>query len=390
MLRVAINAEITSIGQNGGLETVLIGLLSALAEQHHIDQRYVIIGSRENPNWLRPYLGENQELVFRPLGRASLPRKVKSLLRPANPPSPTIPPISSGFYESLGCDVIHFPYQHFAISSLPSVYTPHDLQHLHYPQFFSPYEIARREAMFRTGCQLSKKVTVGSDWVKQDILNSYGIHPSRVDVIPWAPPTQVYKAPSEGTVSSVLQRFDLTPGFALYPAVTWPHKNHIRLLEAVASVRDQHGIVISLVCTGSKTPFFADLETKLRELGLAEQVTFLGMIPGEDLRALYRSARFVIVPTLFEAASGPMYEAWHDGAPVAASTATSLPEQAGDAALLFDPLSVEAIADALVRMHRDETLRRELVALGKKRLKSFTWQKTAKEYADVYTQVAGI
>ena len=115
---------------------------------------------------------------------------------------------------------------------------------------------------------------------------------------------------------------------------------------------------------------------------------FLGQIPSDELRAVYRLAQFVIIPTLFEAASGPLFEAWLEGVPVACSTVTSLPEQAGDAAFLFDPFSVEAIAGAIHRMNADENLRSELVCKGGERLKDFSWERTAKAYRAVYRRAA--
>jgi glycosyltransferase involved in cell wall biosynthesis len=112
------------------------------------------------------------------------------------------------------------------------------------------------------------------------------------------------------------------------------------------------------------------------------------MVSSEELRAIYKLAQFVIVPTLFEAASGPVFEAWYEGVPAACSTVTSLPEQAGDAALLFDPLSVEAIAEALQRMATDKNLRDELREKGRTRLLDFSWERTAKAYRAVYRRVA--
>ena len=108
----------------------------------------------------------------------------------------------------------------------------------------------------------------------------------------------------------------------------------------------------------------------------------------EELRAIYKLSKFVIVPSLFEAASAPVFEAWYEGVPVACSTVTSLPEQAGDAALLFDPYSVDAIANTVRRMATDERLRRELTHKGRRRLMDFSWERTAKAYRAVYRLAA--
>ena len=108
------------------------------------------------------------------------------------------------------------------------------------------------------------------------------------------------------------------------------------------------------------------------------------------MSALYRAAHIVFIPTLFEAASGPLFEAWQHGAPVACSSVTSLPEQAAGAALLFDPFEVDGIALALARMATEEGLRDELRRWGARRLEDFSLERTAKAYRAVYRRAAGL
>jgi glycosyltransferase involved in cell wall biosynthesis len=171
--------------------------------------------------------------------------------------------------------------------------------------------------------------------------------------------------------------------------MTWPHKNHLRLLEALALLRDRDQVRVSLVCTGYQNSFWPQIERRLADLGLQDQVRFLGLVPTEDLRVLYRLAEFVVIPTLFEAASEPIYEAWYDRAPVACSNVTSLPEQAADAALTFDPLSVESIAAAVRGMATNPQLRETLRQRGTRRLRDFSWERTAKAYRAVYRRAGG-
>ena len=125
------------------------------------------------------------------------------------------------------------------------------------------------------------------------------------------------------------------------------------------------------------------------ELGLEEQVRFLGFVPGEDLRALYQAAACVVVPSLFEANSLPIFEAWAEGTPVASSNVTALPEQVADAGLLFDPNDPVAIGEAIARIVSDDALAADLVAKGKRRLSDFDWARTARAYRAVYRKAAG-
>lgn len=411
-LRIAINAQVHPSSGTGGVCTVLVGLIKALSNLEG-EEIYVIVGTSENREWLQQFLGDNQELVIRPepeiepepvpekknlLRRALTPiarpiiRKLRKEIVPPPPPKPLWPevPLSDGFWESLDCNVIHFPYQNHAVCALPTVYNPHDLQHLHFPQHFSPREIAKRETIYSAGCHFANTIVVASEWIKQDIVKQYAVHPEKIQVVPWAPPTQAYETPNVQEIAAVRDKYCLDTPFAFFPAMIWEHKNHIRLIEAYREARRETSVDLQIVCTGKQhDPHWSRIQEILLKEGLTEDVRFVGLVPDKDLRCIYRLALFVIVPTLFEAASGPVFEAWHEGTPVACSIVTSLPEQVGDAALLFNPLSVGAIKDTLVRMTNEPALREDLISKGQRRLQDFSWEQTAKAYRAVYRRAAG-
>ena len=298
-------------------------------------------------------------------------------------------PISDGFYESLGCDVIYFPFQGFVLCAMPSVYHPHDLQYVHFPQFFTPIELAWREAIYPAGCRIARTVIAGSQWVKDDIVRCYRIDSDKVQVIPEGPPTLSYPEPSEDLLKETIRKYQLEQPFMLYPSVTWPHKNHIPLMQALAFLRDKRDLFLRLVCIGSRHErFWPEIEKRLHELKLENQVRFLGYVPEEDLRPLYRLAQFLVEPSLFEASSLPIFEAWLEGTPVACSDATALPGQVMNAALLFDPNSIESIANAIAQMARSKELREEFRARGYQRLNDFDCERTAKAYRAVYRRAA--
>lgn len=411
-LRVAINAQFVPESGVGGIETVVIELASVLGRLDDGAEEYVFIVHPDAPDWLRPVLSANQSVVIAPRDESPIVEASSTLtndmietmkrmtgsLRPVVRQAwramfPLAPPIinlaeSNGFYESLECDAIHFPYQRFTKTALPSIFNPHDLQHRHFPQFFDAYEIAFREATYSAACRAAHAVAVASEWVKRDVIQSYDINPDKIQVIPWAAPPRTYSAPTFEKIAQVKADYNLPATFALYPAMTWEHKNHLRLLEAVAVLREIENLKINIVCTGHKTDFWQHIETRRRELRLEDQVLFTGRIPAEDLGVMYQCAQFVVVPTLFEAMSAPVFEAWREGAAAACSDVTALPEQAGDAALLFDASSIKSIADALKRMTLDENTRADLRRRGSIRLNDFSSQRTAKAYRALYRQVA--
>jgi glycosyltransferase involved in cell wall biosynthesis len=199
----------------------------------------------------------------------------------------------------------------------------------------------------------------------------------------------VYERPTDEEVAQVLSKYRLPGCLAVYPAQTWPHKNHKLLLEALQLLRDRDNVVIPLVCTGAKTEHYAQLAQLVEQRELHTQVQFIGWISERELMALYRAAEMMIVPTLFEGFGFPVFEAFAEGIPVACSAVTSLPEQTGGAALLFEPNDVEELASAILRLHNDETLRRVLIERGRKRLTGFSWRKTAEEYRALYRRAAG-
>ena len=404
-IKVAINAQIAPNSGFGGVESVLIGLISALGELDDGLEKYTIIGPWQEYDWLKPYTGSNQRIVSGPKP-AQPNRKIEVLKRGLGPMcsvarhlrrSLSAPiayqwpqlPVLTGFYEGLSCDIIHFPYQDISLCALPMIYNPHDLQHRHYPQYFTAQSIAWREAIYRSGCEMANTVVTASAWVKSDIISHYGINKNKIQVVPWAPPTIAYGNLNDSIVQGIREKYKLKEPFALYPAMMWPHKYHLSLLESIALLRERDKIKASLVFTGHQLSLWPEIESRIKSLRLQDQVKHLGLLLSNEMRAIYRLAQFVVIPTLFEAASGPLFEAWQEGVPVACSTVTSLPQQARDAALLFDPFSVEAIANAIAQMVTNASLREDLRLRGRRRLQDFSWERTAKAYRAVYRRAAG-
>jgi glycosyltransferase involved in cell wall biosynthesis len=237
-------------------------------------------------------------------------------------------------------------------------------------------------------CEQSAMVAVASRWTKRDVEQHFGLPPEKVVVVPLAPPTGAYDRVGPDEAEAAATRLGLPPMFVLYPAQTWPHKNHLALLEALATLR-RGGLVVPFVSTGRLTEHFRVLQQRATRLGIADQVYWLGFVPPRDLSAVYSRATAVIIPTRFEAASAPLWEAFLAGVPAACSTVTSLPEQAGDAALLFDPDRTDQLAEAIRELWEDSSLRSTLVSRGRERVGSFSWDRTARLFRAHYRRLAG-
>lgn len=399
-LTVAIDARLFG-GASGGIEQMVIGLVDALSGLGDGDEHYLVLAYPRSHDWIAPYVRGPCELL---LGTGVLPPpEWKTFLKAQEPivklgqhaggwlarKSVTLS-TSDGTIERAGADVVHFMLQRAFFTSLPSIYHPHDLQHLHLPHFFSRRERVKRDVMLRSFCTQARVVSVTSSWVKRDVVTQYGLPDDKVYVVPLTGALGAYPTPTDADLAAVRAKFDLPEAFVFYPAQTWPHKNHVTLLEALALLRAQ-GLDAPLVCSGRQTEYFPTILRRAADLGLSVpgQARFLGFVSPLELQVLYRLCRCVCVPTRFEAASAPLNEAFMAGAPACCSAVTSLPEQAAGAALLFSPDSPAEMAAAIRRLWTDAALRTDLAARGRARVAEFTWPRAARHFRALYRRLAG-
>jgi glycosyltransferase involved in cell wall biosynthesis len=292
---------------------------------------------------------------------------------------------SDGAPERTGVDVLHFPHQWGFLTDIPSIYQPHDLQHRHLPELFGKEEVAIRDLWYQALCAQAELVAVASTWTRSDLIDQFGLAPGKVQVVPWAPPLDGGAGSDEGKLDD--PRLDGLPArFVLYPAQTWPHKNHVSLVRAIGLLAAD-GLRVPLVLTGRRTADARVIDAAINELGVGGQVTWMGFLEAEALRGVYTKATAVVIPSRFEAASGPLWEAFSAGVPAASSNVTSLPDQAGDAALLFEPERPDEIASAIRRLWNDEGLRENLIDRGRARVAAFTWERTAKTFRAHYRRL---
>jgi glycosyltransferase involved in cell wall biosynthesis len=189
-------------------------------------------------------------------------------------------------------------------------------------------------------------------------------------VIPVACNPEVERGLAAFPAESARATYDLPETYGLYPAQFWPHKNHARLIEALAIVRGRApNTNLGLVLTGNRSlPGWAEASAALDRHNMRDHVRLLDYVPTEHLAGLYRAATFCVVPSLFEASSYPVIEAQMLGCPAMCSNVTSLPELMVDGAgLLFDPRSPEDIADKMLRFLESDDLRAECAERGRTR-----------------------
>jgi glycosyltransferase involved in cell wall biosynthesis len=272
------------------------------------------------------------------------------------------------------CDAVIAPVYSMRLmaSRRPFAFTLHDLQEKHFPQHFGRTTRLWRELANRLLTRRARWIICESDFVRRDILDHYAVPAGKIAVTP-APPLSQLRGDlvDAGRRAQVRERYGLPARYVFYPAQFWPHKNHFRLVEAFASIAAEFPDC-GLVLTGKSRDEYERVFRRVRALSIQSRVRHIGYVASEDLAALYAGATVVALPTLFESISIPVYEAFSMGTAVCASRVVALPEQIGDAGLLFDPLSVDDIAAKIAQLLRDPTLRQTLVQRGHARMRSVT------------------
>lgn len=390
-LRVCIDARLPA-GRFGGVEQVLIGIAAGLSKLDDGDEEFLFLTHPGEEDWIRPYLSGPCRLL--PTRRGRLERRAREIARGLAERAPRVGPrfavrTSDGTAERADADLVHFPVQDAFITELPSIYQPHDLLHLHHPEYFSVWERQRRERIYRTHCDRAEMVVAMTSWGRRDLLEHYRLPEAKVQVVPWGSVLWEYPKPSNEDLDRLRARLSLPEGFLLYPAQTWPHKNHEALLEALALIHRREGLAVPLVCPGRKNPHFRRIEGRVRELDLSGTTLFPGFVSPLELRGLYELATALVFPSRFEGWGLPICEAFSAGLPVASSSASSLPDLVGDAGLLFDPGDREEIAASVLRLWRDPVLRQTLATRARARSELFSFDHTARLFRAHYRRIGG-
>jgi len=271
------------------------------------------------------------------------------------------------------------------LSSIATVMTVHDLVFERYPQYHKVLNYRFLKASMPLFCRRAQAIIAVSESTKRDLVALYGVPAAKVTVIPEAAAPRF--APQEPQrVESVRRALGLPPRYVLSVGTIEPRKNLGRVLAAFGQLRDED-LVDALVIVGKKGWLYDDFFARLDRSPAKQAVIFPGWVADEDLPAVYAGASALAFPSEFEGFGLPVLEAMACGAPVVCANTSSLPEVAGDAALLVDPLDTDALTAALRRVLSDPELASELRRRGAAQAARFSWERTAQETLAVYEQV---
>ncbi len=273
-------------------------------------------------------------------------------------------------------------YPHYFINK-PYICTFHDMQEQYYPEFFSIKERFERYVVFRAVSKYVKNILCESNFVKNDLIKYLAIEEKQISVIQAPPPKEFidYEFKNE-FFDKVRQKYNLPEKYIFYPAQCWFHKNHIRLVEAFRKVVDEND-EIYLVLTGSQQNNYSNLIKRIDELELNDKVKHLGYIDYLDLPYLYKMSEMLVMPTLFESVSIPIYEAFALKVPVCSSNVVALPEQVREAGILFDPLDINDMATKILMYLKDEKLRKANAEIGFEKVKNFNHEQYRRKLVEI-------
>lgn len=261
------------------------------------------------------------------------------------------------------------------VTSTPTVLTIHDLQPLEMPENFSAAKLAWLRSTLRPSVRRARLVLCPSAFTAERVVELLDGDVDRVVVVPHG-----HDAPAapDAAALAAAERYGR---FVLLPAIAYPHKRHVDLIEAVARVRAQHPD-LGVVLTGRPGPELPTVRARAADLDVPVQA--LGRVPEVELDALYHRAEALVFPSEYEGFGNPIVEAMARGCPVVATTATCMPEVAGDAAILVPPCEPAALATAIGRVLDDPAERARLVAAGRDRAARFGWGEAGAALAAAY------
>jgi glycosyltransferase involved in cell wall biosynthesis len=263
------------------------------------------------------------------------------------------------------------------------VVTVHDLIYARFPEAHAGIRDKGMRVLVPGAVRRSHRVIADSNSTREDLVRLLGVDPTRIDVVPLGLGAVRRQEPlPERDIRDRLQLGERSVVLSL--SAKRPHKNLLALLGALARIAPEARPV--LVLPGYPTAHEAELRARAAALGIADDVRFPAWLSSAELEGLWAIARAFVFPSLYEGFGLPVLEAMARNVPVACSNASSLPEVAGDAALLFDPHDEAAIASAITRLLSDETLRSRLQARGLARVRRFTWERTAQLTLESYAR----
>ncbi len=262
-------------------------------------------------------------------------------------------------------------------TNIPCVQVIHDLNYMHYPEDTPFFTRKYYNILFPRYAERAKRIVTVSKYSKQDIVKTFGVSPEKIDVA-YNGCNAIYTPQTEELKQLTRKSYSQGSPYFVYVGAIIPRKNIARLFEAFEMFKNQDTKNTKLLIVGNKKWWTSTINKAYQNMKHQEDVIFLGRMDAIELNKIYAASLALTFVPYFEGFGIPILEAFNSGTAVITSNCTSMPEVAGDAALLVDPFSIDAIANAMVLISNDIEMRNQLIIKSKDRAKAFSWDNTAK------------
>ncbi len=373
-IHVALNLIFLVPGETGGMEVAARELIPALLAQAPAHMRFTAFVNREAGATDGPW---------REMQTVTVPVNARNRVQWVLGEQALLPRLA----RRAGVELVHS-----LASTAPlwgrfrRVVTIHDLIYARFPEAHSGIREQGMKVLVPQAARRSDRVIADSRSTRDDLVELLGIARERIDVVPLG--LGAVRRAEPLTEEQTRARFELgSRPLLLSLSAKRPHKNLLALIGALARIPSERRPV--LVLPGYRTWHEQELRERAAQLGVSEDVRFPSWVSPAELEGLWVTAEAFVFPSLYEGFGLPVLEAMARGVPVACSNTSSLPEIAGEAALLFDPAAESAIAEALLRLLEDAELRARLSSAGRTRAAQFTWEQTARSTLGSYERALG-
>lgn len=367
-MRVGIDASYLLTPEKSGVETYALNLVRGLLRLQERPECFLYAAGSEP--------GEDTRGLWQHADKARLSRKTRLWLRLRMPLLMALDRVQ----------VAHFPGGLLPKwLPAPAVVTFYDFAALRYPELYDPRELGYYETLIPQAAHRASVVIAISQATKADLVRAFDVPDSKVVVTPLAADPRFRPVPDAD--ARVRGKYGIEAGYVLGCVGSGhPRKNLSAVMAAFDKLPEQDAHLVIVGAVSRDPEALRAVESSPRR----DRIHLLGHVPEEDLPAIYSAAGVLCFPSLFEGFGLPVLEAMSCGTPVVCSNVSAMPEVAGDAALLVDPLDTQAICDALARILGEAQFRSDLVARGIARAGEFTWEHTAQLTVEAYRKAAGV
>jgi len=398
-LKIGFNLIQYNPDYTGGVNSFSVGLLKGFCRVAGADNTIVVLVTEQNKTAIQKELSGHQNYSFMVYNDKSVADRIAWKLSSwalNNGRYAAYSAIQKIFFGAIrkevenSLDILYTPttFQFPAFLKIPTVLSMHDIQHEHFPNFFSKADLVRRKVLYEFSARHAGYLQASSRYICEDFMHHFNfLKQKNILQIPEGVDIALF---SRENNSDVVKKYALPSKFLFYPAQLWPHKNHLRLLKAVKEVQKNHHD-IHLVMTGGKGDAYETVMNFIKEGGLENTTHYLGKVPFDDIIALYHACYALINTSLHESNCLPVFEAIASGRPVLASNIPPNLELEKYFKLnLFNAEDEKNIAEKISDLWNNDSKAAEQVKSNKLQINLFSWEEVAGMYISCFNKIVEV